>query len=85
MLKLTAEYKERHNYRCQLLIMPYNNIYHSRNSYGNWQYSPHCERDLIYTYMWDVTSCLYLLKNYNLDRHYKVFVSPGHHMYMANV
>ncbi|CAB3220291.1 unnamed protein product [Arctia plantaginis] len=85
MLKLTADYKERLNYRCQLLIMPYNNIYHSRNSYGNWQHSLQCERDLIHTYMWDVTSCLYLLKSYNLDRYYKIFVPPGLHMPMANV
>ncbi|XP_075978614.1 xylose isomerase-like [Anticarsia gemmatalis] len=86
LLKLTAEYKDRLNYRCQLLIMPYYHFYHNRsNNYGGWQHSQWRENDLIHTYMWDVTSCLYLLKNYNLDRYYKVSVMPGHHMYMANV
>uniref|UniRef100_A0A2A4JIW0 Xylose isomerase n=1 Tax=Heliothis virescens TaxID=7102 RepID=A0A2A4JIW0_HELVI len=85
LLKLTAEYKDRLNYRCQLLIMPYYNNYHNRNFYGGWQHHQWRERDLVHTYMWDVTSCLYLLKHYNLDRYYKVSVAPGHHMYMANI
>lgn len=86
LLKLTAEFKDRLNYRCQLIIMPYNNNYYqNRSFYGGWQYHERRDRDLVHTYMWDVTSCLYLLKNYNLDRYYKVSVTPGHHMYMANV
>ncbi|KAJ8715870.1 hypothetical protein PYW08_013155 [Mythimna loreyi] len=86
LLKLTAEYKDRINYRCQLLIMPYNNNYYqNRNFFEGWQHHARRERDLVHTYMWDITSCLYLLKNYNLDRYYKVSVTPGHHMYMANV
>ncbi|XP_045527111.1 xylose isomerase-like [Pieris brassicae] len=70
LLKITAEYKDRLNSKIQLLIMPY------------------CERklkEIINYYMWDITSCLYFLKNYGLDRQYKVCSPPGHHMYMANV
>ncbi|XP_026733722.1 uncharacterized protein LOC113498035 isoform X2 [Trichoplusia ni] len=85
LLKLTAEYKERLNYRCQMLIMPYYSFYHSSRFSGGWQHRQWRESDLIHKYMWDVTSCLYLLKNYNLDRYYKVAVTPGHHMYIANV
>ncbi|XP_053606998.1 xylose isomerase-like [Plodia interpunctella] len=79
LLKLTAEYKDRLNYRCQLLLMPY---YRFGRNYGGWQY---WENEMVNMYMWDVTSCLYFLKNYNLDRYYKVCVPPGHHMFMANI
>ncbi|KAI5637521.1 xylose isomerase [Phthorimaea operculella] len=78
LLKMTADYKERLNYRCQLLIMPYYNCnqrYYSCNWYSE---------ETLNTYMWDVTSCLYLLKNYNLERYYRVCCEPGHHMFMAN-
>lgn len=76
-----------YSYRCQLLIMPY----YDRNdnnkniiNYGDiWQHS--FESDLVNKYMWDVTSCLYFLKNFNLDRYYRVCTPPGHHMHMANV
>ncbi|XP_049874451.1 xylose isomerase-like [Pectinophora gossypiella] len=82
MMKIIADYKERLNYRCQLLIMPY----YSRNlrdyNCNPWQWH---DEDRIHSYMWDVTSCLYFLKNYNLDRYYKVCSIPGHQMYMANV
>ncbi|KAL4704488.1 hypothetical protein ACJJTC_015091 [Scirpophaga incertulas] len=73
LLKLTAEYKDRLNYRCQLLIMPYQSKPRAQNE------------DLLNRYMWDVTSCLYLLKNYNLERYYKVCCAPGHQLFMANV
>lgn len=89
LLKMTAEYKDRLNYRCQLLIMPYyscnyrnydcNFRNYSRN-FRKWR-----ENELVNTYMWDVTSCLYFLRNFNLERYYKVCSSPGHHMYMASV
>ncbi|KAM3958559.1 xylose isomerase [Aphomia sociella] len=85
LLKITAEYKDRLNYRCQLLIMPYYNCNFSRYNGWLWQYQNRRENDLVNKYMWDVTSCLYFLKNYNLDRFYKVCSLPGHHMYMANV
>ncbi|XP_073946610.1 xylose isomerase-like isoform X2 [Choristoneura fumiferana] len=77
LLKMTAEYKDRLNYRCQLLIMPYC----GRKFDLSWQ---HRKRD-VHSYMWDVTSCLYFLKSYNLERFYKVCSPPGQHMYMANV
>ncbi|XP_013190453.2 xylose isomerase [Amyelois transitella] len=80
LLKLTAEYKDRLNYRCQLLLMPY---YSFGRNCGGWQHW--WEKEMVNMYVWDVTSCLYLLKNYNLDRYYKVCTPPGHHMYMANI
>ncbi|XP_072947231.1 xylose isomerase-like [Epargyreus clarus] len=89
LLKITAEYKDRLNYRCQLLIMPYYSyVKDSYNgSFGNqsWQHQVWRDSERVNSYMWDVTSCLYFLKNYNLDRYYKVVTPPGHHMYMANV
>lgn len=78
LLKMTAEYKDRLNYRCQLLIMPYC----GRKFDFGWHHRK-CEN--VHSYMWDVTSCLYFLKSYNLERFYKVCTPPGHHMYMANV
>ncbi|XP_052758921.1 xylose isomerase-like isoform X2 [Galleria mellonella] len=85
LLKMTAEYKDRLNYRCQLLIMPYYNCHFSRNNGWLWQHRNRRENELVNMYMWDVTSCLYFLKNNNLDRFYKVCTLPGHHMFMANV
>ncbi|KAG7295894.1 hypothetical protein JYU34_020978 [Plutella xylostella] len=83
LLKITADYKERLAYRCQMLIMPY---YRSSYGSGNQEYDRSFrEEDRIHRYMWDVTSCLFFLKNYNLERFYKVCAPPGHHMFMANV
>ncbi|RVE47369.1 hypothetical protein evm_007968 [Chilo suppressalis] len=86
LLKLTAEYKDRLNYRCQLLIMPYYNCQLKKYAH-NFGWQPHGwrEGEVLNRYMWDVTSCLYLLKNFNLDRYYKVCSPPGHHMCMAMV
>ncbi|XP_028157532.1 uncharacterized protein LOC114350797, partial [Ostrinia furnacalis] len=86
LLKITAEYKDRLNYRCQILMMPYyncNSRYYNCN-FGSWQHQSWRE-DVVNRYMWDVTSCLYFLKSYNLERYYKVCSPPGHHMFMANV
>ncbi|KAL0871603.1 hypothetical protein ABMA27_004134 [Loxostege sticticalis] len=86
LLKITAEYRERLNYRCQLLMMPYYNC-NTRNyssNFGSWQHQSWRD-DVVNRYMWDVTSCLYFLKNYNLERYYKVCSPPGHHMFMASV
>ncbi|XP_021202348.1 xylose isomerase isoform X1 [Bombyx mori] len=88
LMKITAEYKDRLNYRCQLLMMPYyNSNMHTNDgcTYHSWQHRQWRETEMINMYMWDVTSCLYFLKHYNLDRYYKVCSPPGHHMYMANV
>ncbi|KOB72617.1 Xylose isomerase [Operophtera brumata] len=76
LLKITAEYKDRLNYRCQLLLMPYGNDFRFNVDKG--QHSR--ESELVNRYMWDITSCLYFLKNYNLERYYKVCTPPGHHM-----
>ncbi|XP_026487232.2 xylose isomerase-like [Vanessa tameamea] len=88
LLKITAEYKDRLNYKCQLLIMPYYSSF-GRNygGYGNltWQPQNTWDGDVLNRYMWDITSCLYFLKFHNLDRYYKVCTPPGHHMYMAGV
>ncbi|XP_034831175.1 xylose isomerase-like [Maniola hyperantus] len=86
LLKITAEYKDRLNYRCQLLIMPYSGNFGSNYSSYNsvpWRHSSW--GDMLNRYMWDLTSCLYFLKCHNLDRFYKVCTPPGHHMYMASV
>ncbi|KAG6459602.1 hypothetical protein O3G_MSEX011469 [Manduca sexta] len=87
LMKITAEYKDRLNYRCQLLVMPYYNCNHGRgyNHYSHSMRSLLRDHEMVNMYMWDVTSCLYFLKNYNLDRYYKVCTPPGHHMFMANV
>ncbi|CAK1544837.1 unnamed protein product [Leptosia nina] len=74
LLKITAEYKDRLNSKIQLLVMPY------QSAQRKWR-----ESDLVHYYMWDITSCLFFLKNYGLERQYKVCSPPGHHMYMANV
>lgn len=88
LLKITAEYKDRLNYKCQMLIMPYySNSGRNYGNYGNlmWQPNGYWNGDVLYRYMWDITSCLYFLKFNNLDRYYKVCTPPGHHMYMAGV
>ncbi|XP_023952722.2 xylose isomerase [Bicyclus anynana] len=86
LLKITAEYKDRLNYRCQLLIMPYHgNFGRNRSSVGSLAWQPSGADDTLHRYMWDLTSCLYFLKHHTLDRYYKVVTPPGHHMYMANV
>ncbi|XP_038223442.1 xylose isomerase-like isoform X1 [Zerene cesonia] len=74
LLKITAEYKDRLNSKLQLLIMPYR-----FNGMQKWR-----DTEILNHYMWDITSCLFFLKNYGLDRQYKVCSPPGHHMYMAN-
>ncbi|VVC96448.1 unnamed protein product [Leptidea sinapis] len=76
LLKITAEFKDRLNTKIQLLLMPYHN-----GGNGNTLH----EHEMIHYYMWDVTSCLFFLKNYGLDRHYKVCSPPGHDMYMTNI
>ncbi|XP_050665804.1 xylose isomerase-like [Leptidea sinapis] len=76
LLKITAEFKDRLNTKIQLLLMPYHN-----GGNGNTLR----EHEMIHYYMWDVTSCLFFLKNYGLDRHYKVCSPPGHDMYMTNI
>ncbi|XP_026327963.1 uncharacterized protein LOC113236169 [Hyposmocoma kahamanoa] len=83
LLKMTADYRDRLNYKCQLLIMPYYNC--NTINHGSWNFVGWMEREMVNMYMWDVTSCLYFLKNYNLERYYKVCCPPGHHMFMANV
>ncbi|CAH0730067.1 unnamed protein product, partial [Brenthis ino] len=86
LLKITAEYKERLNFRCQLLIMPYFSNFSRRYSDFGLAWQPqNWDGDILNRYMWDVTSCLYFLKNHNLDKYYKVCTPPGHHMYMAGV
>jgi xylose isomerase len=86
LLKLTTDYKDRLNYRCQLLIMPYyNSGGRNYNCNFGWDVDSWRESDVLNRYMWDVTSCLYLLKHYNLDRYYKVCSAPGHHMFMSTV
>lgn len=89
LLKITADYRDRLNYRCQLLIMPYYNCnpinFRNFNCNRGWNLIGWMENELVNMYMWDVTSCLFFLKNYNLDRYYKVCCPPGHHMFMANV
>lgn len=88
-LKITVDYRDKLNYRCQLLIMPYYNCnpinFRSLNCNRAWNSIGWMESDLVNMYMWDVTSCLFFLKNYNLDRYYKVCCPPGHHTFMANV
>ena len=86
LLKITAEYKERLNFKCQLLIMPYFSNFGRRYSNFSLTWQPqNWDGDILCRYMWDVTSCLYFLKNHNLDKYYKVCTPPGHHMYMACV
>ncbi|CAH2261282.1 jg7288, partial [Pararge aegeria aegeria] len=86
LLKITAEYKDRINYRCQLLIMPYHGSFgRNYSSFGSSSWQPSCREDMLNRYMWDMTSCLYFLKHHSLERFYKVCTPPGHHMYMANV
>ncbi|XP_041987818.1 xylose isomerase-like [Aricia agestis] len=82
LLKTTAEYKDRLSYKCQLQIMPY--VDFGRNYNMSWQHQSWRQND-VHRYMWDVTSCLYFLKNFNLDRHYKACTPPGPDMYMASV
>ncbi|XP_063623594.1 uncharacterized protein LOC134795625 [Cydia splendana] len=80
LLKMTADYKDRLNYRCQLLIMPY-----CSEAMKNKRDRTLMRDEKVHNYMWDVTSCLYFLKSYNLERYYKVCSPPGHHMYMTHV
>nr|XP_032520555.1 xylose isomerase-like [Danaus plexippus plexippus] len=85
LLKITAEYRDRLSYKCQLLLMPYPSFGKNFRSTEIWR--PRCDfdSDTLNRYMWDVTSCLYFLKFHSLDRYYKVCSPPGQHVYLAGV
>lgn len=43
------------------------------------------EVDAVNRYVWNLESSLCFLKNFNLDRFYKVCVEPGHSVFMAQM
>uniref|UniRef100_A0A1B6JGC2 Xylose isomerase n=1 Tax=Homalodisca liturata TaxID=320908 RepID=A0A1B6JGC2_9HEMI len=82
LLKMAADYKERLGYRGQLLFEPNYEDFYTNYPAGQAHY--YGDQKTYYHYDYDTTSAICFLKQYGLDRQFKISSKPGHQLILAS-